>query len=571
MVTSAETMAAASDDRPPTDAARRGRTHIIGIGAIAALLVVVLLTLFAQRDRAAEHAQAEKLVDSTALLLAEHAGRLVEAGEFLLERARSLAGDVDAPIPNDVATHLELRRLTDAASFVEALFIADGGGWNRVTSREWPVRSLNIADREYFRRFRDGAGGTLVDRLETNPFTGKPLIVMARRLDAPPDAFRGIVGAAITPEYFRSFYERVAAGYDLTIALLRSDRLMLVRFPDSAAGGGEATRFPAIFVPEGDRAVAWGHSSVDGVLRLFAMRRLPGSDLWVAVGMDAAAIRGRWMDRVWIYAVYAAVALAGIAALTLMALARARREALAWDRLRDANRTLEARVAERTAALTLANAQLSAALKDKEVLFREVHHRVKNNLQVVSSLLRMQADRLPLDARSGHMQSLARIQSMSLVHEMLYRTNQPSRIDLAEYLGQLAGTMVDALADEPGRIRTEVRAAPLVTDLDTAIPLGLLVCELVGNALKHAFPDGRGGAVRIGLDHAHEIANLTVADDGIGLDGASRPEGGLGMMLVGALAAQIGGTLTMTPGRDGGTVASLVFPWSGVDRGAAAA
>lgn len=539
-----------------------GVRQILLIAGLAAGLVLILLTLFALRDRSVEHERAEELAANTSTLLAEHAGRLIEASEFLLDQAADLVGPPGTAVPNNRETHLELRRMTDAVEFVESTYLTDDEGWNRVTSREWPVRSLNLSDRAYFQALRDGAVGPIAERLETNPFTGRALIVVGKRLPSADGSFRGIAGMAVSVDYFRQFYERIDVGYALSVSLLRSDGTVLIRHPQLRDGepravGGLAERL-------GDRSAAtlWATSEIDGTKRLFSVRRLPGRDLWVSVGLDAAAIRDRWMDQVRTYAIYALVALGAIGGLAFLALVRARREAMAWDRLREANRTLEQRVADRTAALTLANAELGAALKDKEVLFREVHHRVKNNLQVICSLLRLQADRLPREQRQGFEESLSRVQAMSLVHEMLYRSNQPSRIDFADYSRQLVDTLADAFADEMSRVRFTVRAEPLVLDLDTAIPLGLLVSELVGNAVKHAFPDGRTGTVTLDLEHSADKATLRVSDDGIGLPPARR-SGGLGLMLVESLASQVDGALSLGHGPQGGTVAELRFPWPG--------
>ena len=545
------------------------RRLILGIGALAATLVLILLTLFALRDREIERQRAEEIARNTTLVLAEHAGRLVETSRFLLTLGAAVAGGPGAPIPTDEAAHRELARLAGAASHIEALFVADEQGVIRLTSREWPVRPLPLSDREYFQRLRDGAAGPIFDRLETNPFTGRPQIILAQRLDPAAAPFRGVIGMAVSVAYFHEFYQRVAADNDLTVSLLRSDGLLLFRYPQPPEGVPRHVPALAGTDPAGGPASGWGPSPIDGRQRLFSSRPLPGEDLRVVVGMDSETIRQRWLLQVRTYGVYGAVALACIALLTALAFARARREALAWDRLRDANRLLEQRVADRTAALTVANVELGGALKDKEVLFREVHHRVKNNLQVICSLLRLQADRAPADARQGYEESLARIQSMSLVHEMLYRTNQPSSIDFAGYARELAANLSDAFAGEPDRIAMAVRAVPLVVDLDTAIPLGLLVTELVGNAMKHAFPDGAAGKVTVTLEHRDGTATLTVADDGVGLPpqvphaAGGRPSGGLGMMLVRSLAGQIGGTVAIGARADGaaGTEAVVRFPW----------
>jgi PAS domain S-box-containing protein len=197
-----------------------------------------------------------------------------------------------------------------------------------------------------------------------------------------------------------------------------------------------------------------------------------------------------------------------------------------------------------------AQAQFAAALREKTVLLNEVHHRVKNNLQVITSLLNLQAAR----ARDPAVQSLiaesrARVQAMTLIHQLLFERHDWSSVHLAAYLHRLG----DLLASTYGgsRIAIEVEADEVDLDVQRAVPCGLLVNELVTNAFKHAFPGERRGRIRIELRRIEDDgAILRVSDDGIGLppDLDIAHASSLGMQLVPLLAEQLGATLQIERG-----------------------
>ncbi len=209
-----------------------------------------------------------------------------------------------------------------------------------------------------------------------------------------------------------------------------------------------------------------------------------------------------------------------------------------------------------------ADARLRASLEEKEVLLREIHHRVKNNLQVVASLLNLQADALPVGAaRRGLTESRGRIQSMSLVHELLYQSRDLAHVDLGEYLELLLRRLVAGHSVEAGRIACRVRSERIAVEIDLAIPCGLIVTELVSNALKHAFPGGRRGRidVEVHTDRAGR-SQITVSDDGVGLPEDVRLESAttLGLQIVRGLVDQLHAAIELV--RNGGTTVRVTLP-----------
>ena len=199
------------------------------------------------------------------------------------------------------------------------------------------------------------------------------------------------------------------------------------------------------------------------------------------------------------------------------------------DQLREVNVQLEARIAERTTANELLTAEVAerkrieegirSSLAEKEVLLSEIHHRVKNKLQVITSLLDLQARNVEgEDIVSVLRDSHNRILSMALVHEQLYQSPDLAKIDFSDYLGSVAASMCDSYGVNGDNIKVNVHAGHVVLDVERAIPCGLIVTELISNALKHAFtPSGRGEInVDLRLAQIHRRDDYAAAERAIG-------------------------------------------------------
>ena len=187
------------------------------------------------------------------------------------------------------------------------------------------------------------------------------------------------------------------------------------------------------------------------------------------------------------------------------------------------------------------------ALAEKETLLREVYHRVKNNLQVVQSLLNIQRHALPDGpARTAMRDTALRIRAMALVHEKLYQSGNLAAISLPVYTGDLLDLLANAHGIDRTAVQLHAEIAAIETRLDSAIPYGLLVTELVTNSLKHGFPNGRQGQVWVTLQRRDDGDMLTVADNGIGFETAAAEAGkpaSMGLQLAASLATQLGGEL----------------------------
>ncbi len=200
-----------------------------------------------------------------------------------------------------------------------------------------------------------------------------------------------------------------------------------------------------------------------------------------------------------------------------------------------------------------AEAALRASLEEKTALLKEVHHRVKNNLQVISSLLRLQSGQMKnAEAHTALLNMQGRVRSMALIHEQLYQSANLAQVDLAAYLKRLCGQLFHALAAHPGAVQLHLDLALVRLGIDQAIPCGLLVNELVSNCLKHAFPEGRTGEVRVELQPVPDspALRLRVADNGVGLPAGFDLKSlkSLGLELVSTLTRQLQGRLEIGPG-----------------------
>jgi two-component sensor histidine kinase len=212
-------------------------------------------------------------------------------------------------------------------------------------------------------------------------------------------------------------------------------------------------------------------------------------------------------------------------------------------------------------ALQQALEQIKSSLHEKEVLLKEIHHRVKNNMQVITSLLSLQSKTIvDKHALAVFQDSQNRVKSMALIHETLYQSKDLSRINFAEYLQKLVAHVSRSYRIRPDAVKINVKVDNVSLPIDTAVPCGLIINELASNSLKYAFPADTGGEVNISFGHADARYVLRVSDTGVGLPADFDPERGksLGMKLVRMLTGQLGGEMECRNGT--GTTFEITFP-----------
>ena len=192
--------------------------------------------------------------------------------------------------------------------------------------------------------------------------------------------------------------------------------------------------------------------------------------------------------------------------------------------------------------------ELSRSLTKNEILLKELQHRVKNNLTIISSLLSLEEENLSdPQSRQVFKDAISRIQSMTEIYQQFYVTGGPDRIDLKKYISGMSHKLIEAYSIHRGRIGLELNLDDACLEMKLAVPLGLILNELITNALKHAFPAGKKGKIAVELKRTDEFITLAVSDDGIGISEANRDATakGFGTRLVNELARQFGGVFSV--------------------------
>ena len=206
------------------------------------------------------------------------------------------------------------------------------------------------------------------------------------------------------------------------------------------------------------------------------------------------------------------------------------------------------------------NAELLKLLDEKEMMVKEIHHRVKNNLMIISSLLNLQSSYIKDKASKDiFKESQNRARSMALIHERLYQSTDLKRIDFGDYITSLATELFHTYVVDPSLIELKINVDDIFLDINTAIPLGLIVNELTTNSLKYAFPDGKRGKIIIDFHPIDEHYEFTLKDNGIGFpeDLNFHDTDTLGLQIVNSLTDQIDGEITLD--KNNGTEFKITF------------
>lgn len=337
----------------------------------------------------------------------------------------------------------------------------------------------------------------------------------------------GVLVAALPAEVLYRFAVPHDLGEGSTVSVIRADGWVIARNPPLPAPldlkGSDA--WVALNSSSSGSYVS-GSSPVDGMSRVVGFERVAGMNyLAVAAISQRHALAGLWYS-IWVVSLL-------IAPIALVLLGGSFVTARLLRRAHDSS------------------SSLAAALDRNEQLFREIHHRVKNNLQSVNALLQIHA--IPGDVRADLTQ---RIFAMSAVHEHIYRTGDFADVRIKDYLQ----TLIDNVKAGAGpRVQVIADLADVTVDKDAAAPLGLILNEVLSNCFKHAFPDGRTGTVAVSLKRVDgDRVQLLVEDDGVGFD-AAVPARGIGRKLIAGFAKQLGGDFAFSS-QGGGSKFSLTFP-----------
>jgi len=486
-------------------------------------LVIVIFAIFGLlvwQAYASAGPRAEREAQASADLLAEEAQWLVGGALTLITHLSTDA--LRNPAQITTADKPELDQLLKTLPADVELAYYDANGDVRFGTPFMLPQSIAAA------RFFTNLAGATEWTITAQPLAGRqtPGIILAKRIERPDgDGPAGAVVLAIDTAFLERHWTAQDLGQDSTISLIERSGAVVARYPALTGPLNVGTQPGFVSAAAADSGTYWSDSSpADGVARVVGFRHIP------ALNLIALASISR--DTVY----------AGILNSTLIVLALLGPIALA---LLLGSIQIAREIRRREATM----ARLSEAVAQNEVLFREIHHRVKNNLQSVRALLQLQPIPREIKADMGQ-----RIAAMSAVHEQIYRSSDFRSVSVKDYLGNLIENIRVGQSTE---VEIHLDLEDVAVDKDTATPLALIVNEVISNAFKHAFSDGRAGTLNISLKREGDRGHLIVEDNGVGFDPAA-PAKGIGHKLIAALTQQIDGEASFSSGQ--GSRFDLTFP-----------
>jgi two-component sensor histidine kinase len=553
------------------------RARLIGLILIGAIPVAVLVGQSAiDLYREARHTARERVALVREAAVARHQVVIEGAEQILAALARNdavIAGDPDS------CDRALIEVLSLQGGRYSNIWVVDGAGRTRCSAVPAP-RGDSYSEAAWFK-----------DAVQKNRF-------VLSELQVGPITQRNIIAAALPVRRERDLVAVVGLGLSLDHLVLqtrpaaRADTAMWLMddggrsFPLTDNATEETLPvLPAWAALRRGTATQVDALSVGGKPYAYAAMSL-GDDLRLVVGLASAtyeaAARRAVIRRMVELGVLLAACLGAVAIGAHMSVIRPLREVstrvTAWRRkggqfdpgpLRGTPvevRALGQAVAEASLALGRREEELRAALAARDLLMAEIHHRVKNNLQIVASLLNLQAGRVrTAEARTAFSSARDRVRALATLHRHLYTHSDFETIALGTFLDELCGQLFEALGETPGeRITLKVSAPDITLSSDEAVPLALIITEAVTNALKYAFPGADRGSVSVMVSQDGETLTLVIRDDGIGIPASQQAEpaelgGGLGTMLIEGFARQLGATLTTDSGATG-TELRLTMP-----------
>lgn len=544
---------------------------ILGVVLVPPLLYSFYQAVDAYRER---HAQQAAAIGSVLRVIASY------EAEFFAKTRNLLMGLAAEPVVRQgvqPGCTERLRQIRSQAWDYTDLVVLDAAG-NGICASS-PELLAPLGDRAYFARIKAGADFVVSEVVEHRVGQG-PVIVAGVPIRAShTGALIGAVSVGINLQTFKAAIDNLRLPEGGVAWLVDAGGRSVADSAPPGKDGGAQRLSPELFYQllANPGAEVTGRGE-DGIERDYLMTDLAGRDLHVIVGIPALAPFS-WLERDLVIGIFAPTLMLTLAVVaiwiasdllvnqhvrTLAAAARAYSRGELDLRLDLASAPTEFQELARTFArmadrLQRREEELKASLAQKELLLREVHHRVKNNLQIVTSLLNLRAQRLASPvARDAVRQAQMRINALALVHRNLYQTDSVQEIELHDFLGELCRLMEEINDAGPGGVELGVEVEPARIVTDQAIPLALLVTEAVSNAFKHAFPADRPGRIELRLTNiAPGRARLAIADDGVGLASADETAG-MGVTLMRMLAKQLGGRLEVSEAA--GTRIELDFP-----------
>jgi two-component sensor histidine kinase len=478
------------------------------------LSLLMLLGLWLHSSHRNAIRRTEERATAASKIVATNVSWLDSLARQALQRMDDSLGDnIVPPVSSNVRNISEA--VANLPGQVKAYVVDDKG--MTLYSTDPMTKPISILDRTYFSELAEGADH-YVSPLLVSRLNGEQVFAISRRLERN-GRFAGAAVVSFPVSVLAQVWDAVDLGPNSTVSFTRMDGQLVARYP-LADGPLDMSRYVLFtdYLPKASSGAYEAISPVDDAHRIVAYRTVEGTNLVALASADYDfGIQRFWRD------VSVAVSVLILATIGLLA-------AGGWIR----------HLRQRDAAQSQL---LRNALADNQLLLREIHHRVKNNLQAVQSLI--QLHRLPPEAQK----SLGdRIWAMIAVHEQIYRRDEFALLSARDLLTSVAEKLVEAYG-APVAIDYEIE--DIAVSADNATPLALLTNDILTNALKYAFPDGREGRISVALNRIDDRrARLVIRDDGIGFEPGVRQ--GMGSRLIKGVVSQLNGTSTFD-GSDGAT------------------
>lgn len=494
----------------------------VGLATLFCIAIAGLTALVIWQNYRAAQAATEARAVSSAHVVAANIEWMIEASDQALRRIDAVF--MNRPIQSSANTIIDL---SGAVSDLPAGFqysVYDETGRLRLSSIP-NAAAISVADRDYFHEARANAR-TVVSRQLQERLTNEQVFIIARGIKRD-GSFHGVATIAVPVRKMVEFWSSLSFGQTSTVSVIHNDGWLVARYPVSEKSVNLADA-PLFSEPYRSQENGFYHSwtsPIDGQSRLVGFWRVNKWPLIAIAGIENGEISEVFWKTMQKEVVF------GLPFILLLLI-----EGIA--------------IAALLKAYIRRNGQLELALERNNFLFREIHHRVKNNLQAVSALVRLQP--IPEQARRdmGH-----RISAMIAVHEHIYQSDQFDRVAASPYISRVIREIAKAYS---GSVELQKHLDDLVVSRDQALPIGLIVNEVVSNAFKYAFSSDRGGKLTVELVRTEgNMARLTIADDGPGYDGKGR-SAGMGSKLIAGFVAQLGGQFQFES--EAGTKFTMTFP-----------
>lgn len=494
----------------------------IGLGTLFCVALIGLTALMIWQNYRSAQAATEARAVSSAHVVAANIEWMIEASDQALRRIDAVF--TGKPIQSSANTIIDMAEAVGDLPIGFQYSIYDETGRLRLSSVP-NAEAINVSDRDYFLAAQAN-DRTIVSRQLQERVTKEQVFVIARRIKREGN-FHGVATIAVPVRKLVEFWSSLNFAQASTVGVIHENGWLVARYPISQKSV-DLSNSPLFVEPYRSQNNGFYHSwtsPIDGKSRLVGFWRVNKWPLIAIAGIqknEVLDIFWKTMEKEVVF---------GLPFILLLLI-----EAVA--------------IAALLKAYIRRNRQLEMALERNNFLFREIHHRVKNNLQAVSALVRLQ----PIPEQSRR-EMVHRISAMIAVHEHIYQSDQFDRVEAAPYLSRVICEIARAYN---GRVEVEKHLEELDVSRDQALPIGLIVNEVVSNAFKYAFYGDRAGRLIVELVREQEfLARLTIRDDGPGFD-AEQASSGMGSKLIAGFVAQLGGQYTIDGAQ--GTKFTMTFP-----------